>query len=264
VPLVDGGVRPEGVDLEWEHRRDRRRVPASAHEERLRPVRILDSHYIANSRSSQSRLRRLDRGTGVQFEAGCSCIQPVVREAAGIRNLTDLRGKGAWDPDFTMTGGSRSGIILKTLYGIHPREITWINTRPAGSVTIMRWIRSQHGDRHQGDQYRRVHHCAADAGARELDAAVGAPEVEVGAAPGIRHFPREAMGRSPGAVQRAIGITPVNHTLIVQKRLLVERPISRPRMLQGIRALRSSRPIGAAAARAILPNMTSTRNVARS
>ena len=82
---------------------------------------------------------------------------------------------------------------------------------------------------------------------------IGASDVEVDAAPGIRRFPVEQWIEVLAAVQRAIGITPVNHTLIVQKRLLVDRPDLATRMLQAFERSKFEAYRRSPTARAILP-----------
>jgi len=254
LPLIDGGVRPEGVDLEW----DTGEIGAAF----LRALTKNDfdmfefsiSHYIAT------------RDHPNPAYAGWIAVpvfssKPVflyrnlfVREAAGIKSLAGLRGKRLGIPDFSMTAGIWIRIMLKALYGIHPREITWINTRPAR-------LRHDHamGFDHSTETGIKVINIDEGTTAQqmlergELDAAVGAPEVEVGAAPGIRHFPREQWVEVLAAVQRAIGITPVNHTLIVQKRLLADRPDLATRTLQAFERAKFEAYRRSPAARAILP-----------
>jgi 4,5-dihydroxyphthalate decarboxylase len=58
----------------------------------------------------------------------------------------------------------------------------------------------------------------------ELDAVLGATGSAVQAAPGVRAFTAEEWLPVLGELQRKIGVTPVNHAVVVQKRLLAERP----------------------------------------
>jgi len=254
APLVDGGVKPEGVDLEW----DSGEIGAAF----LRALTKNDfdlfefsiSHYIAT------------RDHPNPAYAGWIAVpvftsKPVfvyrnlfLREAAGIDSLADLRGKRLGIPDFSMTGGIAIRIILKALYGIHPREITWINTRPAR-------LRHDHamGFDHSTETGITIHNIDEGTTAQqmlergELDAAIGASDVEVGAAPGIRRFPLEQWIEVLAAVRRAIGITPVNHILLLQKRLLLERPDLATRMLQAFERSKFEAYRRSPSARAILP-----------
>jgi hypothetical protein len=87
----------------------------------------------------------------------------------------------------------------------------------------------------------------------ELDAVVGLPQVEVTAAPGISQFPLDQWIEVLAAVQRAIGITPVNHILLLQKRLLLERSDLAIRMLQAFERSKTEAYRSNPAARAIFP-----------
>jgi len=254
APLIDGGVKPEGVDLEW----DTGEIGAAF----LRALTKNDfdlfefsiSHYIAT------------RDHPNPAYAGWIAVpvftsKPVfvyrnlfLREAAGIRSLADLRGKRLGIPDFSMTGGIWIRIILRTLYGIHPREITWINTRPSS----LRHGRAMGVDHSTPTGVTLIN---IDEGTTpqqmlergELDAAVGAPQVEVKPAPGIRFFSREQWLEVLAELQHAIGITPVNHTLVLQKRLLIDRPDLAVRMFRAFDRAKAEAYRRSPAARTILP-----------
>jgi len=254
APLVDGGVKPEGVDLEWDTGEIGAAFMRALTKNDFDIFEFSISHYIAT------------RDHPNPAYAGWIAVpvftsKPVflyrnlfVREAAGIKSLMDLRGKRLGIPDFSMTGGIAIRVILRTLYGIHPREITWINTRPA---------RLRHDNAMGFDHSTQtgITITNIDEGTTpqqmlergELDAVVGAPEVEVGAAPGIRRFPLEQWIEILAAVRRVIGITPVNHTLIVQKRLLVDRPDLATRMLQAFERSKTEAYRRSPTARALFP-----------
>ncbi len=233
VPLVDGGVKPEGVNLEW----DTGAIGAAF----LRALTKNDfdifefsiSHYIATRDHPNPAYAGWIAVPVFSSKPASLYRNLFVRDASGIKSLADLRGKRLGIPDFSMTGGIAIRVILRTLYGIHPREITWINTRPAK-------LRHDHAMGFDHSTETGISITNIDEGTTpqqmlergELDAAVGAPQVEIGAAPGIRRFPIEQWIEALGAVQRLIGITPVNHTLIVQKRLLVDRPELATSLLQ--------------------------------
>jgi len=262
APLVDGSVKPEGVDLEW----DTGEIGAAF----LRALTKNDfdvwefsiSHYIAT------------RGHPNPAYAGWTIIpiftsKPVfmyrdlfVREQAGIRSLADLRGKRLGMPDFSMTGGIWFRIVLKTMYGIEPQDITWINTRPA---------RLRHDNAMGFDQMsetgtgvRIINIDESDTPQRlmergEVDAVVSAPEVEVHEAPGIVRFSPDEWLEVLGGVRKKIGITPVNHTLVVQKALVAERPDLPMRMYQAFQRAKDVAYARGPRARAILPERSLER-----
>ena len=257
-PLVDGTVKPEGVTLEW----DTGEIGAAF----LRALTTNDfdlfefsiSHYIAT------------RDHPNPAYAGWIAIpiftsKPIfmyrdlfVRDGANIKSLADLRGKRLGIPDFSMTGGIWLRIILNRLYGIHPREIAWTNTRPARlrhdhamgfddaaqTPTGVKIVNIDEGTTPQQMMER-----------GELDAVVSAPEVEVSERPGFRNFTREAWLDVLGEVRRAIGITPVNHTLIIQKRLVAAHPTLPMQMYQTFERAKQVAYQRDPKARAILPEM---------
>lgn len=233
APLVDGGVKAEGVDLEWDTGESGAAFLRALTKNDFDIFEFSISHYIATRNHPNP-------AYASWIAVPVFSSKPVflyrglfLREAAGIDSLADLRGKRLGIPDFSMTGGIAIRIILKTLYGIHPGEITWINTRPAR-------LRHDHamGFDHSTETGITIKNIDEGTTAQqmlergELDAAIGASDVEVNSAPGIRHFPLDKWIEVLAAVQRAIGITPVNHILVLQKRLLLERPEIATRMLQ--------------------------------
>ncbi len=253
-PLIDGTVKPGGVELEW----DTGEIGAAF----LRALTKNDfdlfefsiSHYIATRTHANPAYADWIALPVFTSKPVFLYRELFIREAAGIQTLADLRGKRLGIPDFSMTGGIWIRIMLKTLYGIHPREITWINTRPAR-------LRHDHamGFDHPTEtgikiiniDERTTPQQMLERG--EVDAVVGAPEVEVHAAPGIVHFSRERWLDVLAQVQKALGLTPVNHTLIVQKRHLVERPGLASAMLQAFERAKIEAYRRSAKARSILP-----------
>jgi 4,5-dihydroxyphthalate decarboxylase len=253
-PLIDGTVKPEGVDLEW----DTGEIGAAF----LRALTKNDfdmfefsiSHYIATRDHPNPAYAGWIAVPVFSSKPVFLYRELFVREAAGINSLADLRGKRLGIPDFSMTGGIWIRIVLKTLYGIHPREITWINTRPAR-------LRHDHamGFDHPTETGIKIINIDENTTPQrmlergEIDAVVGAPEVEVHAAPGIVHFTREKWIGVLADVQKALGITPVNHTLIMQKQHLDARPGLAMSMLQAFERAKVEAYRRSAKARSILP-----------
>jgi len=254
VPLVDGGVKPEGVDLEWDSGEIGAAFMRALTKNDFDIFEFSISHYVATRDHPNPAYAGWIAVPVFSSKPSSIYRDLFVRDAAGIQNLADLRGKRLGIPDFSMTGGIAVRVILKTLYGIHPREITWINTRPA---------RMRHDNAMGFDHSTEtgITITNIDEGTTpqqliergELDAVVGAPQVEVAAAPGISRFPLEKWVEALAAVKRAIGITPVNHTLIIQKRLLIERPELAVRMLQAFERSKIEAYRRSPSARAIFP-----------
>ena len=253
-PLIDGSIKPEGVELEW----DTGEIGAAF----LRALTKNDfdlfefsiSHYIATRTHANPAYAGWIALPVFTSKPVFLYRELFVREAAGIKTLADLRGKRLGIPDFSMTGGIWIRIMLKTLYGIHPREITWINTRPAR-------LRHDHamGFDHPTETGIKIINIDENITPQqmlergEVDAVVGAPEVEVHAAPGIVHFSREKWMAALADVHKALGLTPVNHTLIIQKRHIAQRPGLAMSMLQAFEAAKQEAYRRSDKARTILP-----------
>lgn len=255
-PLLDGSVKPEGVALEWDTSEIGAMFMRHLTKNDFDLFEFSISHYIAT------------RDHPNQAYAGWTLVpvfasKPVflyrnlfVREAAGIKSLADLKGKRFGIPDFSMTGGIWLRIILKALYGIRPQDLTWINTRPAR----LRHDNAMGFDKstHTGIEIINIAEGVTpqqliERG--ELDAAVGAPEVEVDRAPGVVHFSREQWLQVLAECKRVVGITPVNHALIVQKSLLGDRPDLLKRMFQAFERAKREAYLRGPAARSILPEV---------
>lgn len=257
LPLVDGAVKPVGVDLAWDTSEIGAMFMRHLTKNDFDLFEFSISHYLAT------------RDHPNPAYAGWTCVpiftsKPVflyrnlyVREDAKIQTLADLRGKRFGIPDFSMTGGIWIRILLKTLYGIRPQEIRWVNTRPA-RLRHDNAMGFDQGDTATGISIVNIdEHTTPQAMIErgELDAAIGAPEVEIGPAPGLRHFTRETWFEALAALRRAIGITPVNHTLIVQKRHLESNPGLARSMYDAFERAKQEAYRRSPAARTILPEL---------
>jgi 4,5-dihydroxyphthalate decarboxylase len=254
APLFDGTVKPDGLDIQWTSDN-----PGASF---LRVLTKNDFDVFEFSISHYMVTRNLpDPAFAGWIALPVFASKPsgiyrglYVREASGIRSLADLRGKRVGIPDFSMTGGVAIRAILRTLYGIHPREIQWMNTR-----------RSK--DRHDNvmgiDQSTStgitITNIAEEASLQsllergELDAAVSSPEAEIKPAPGLQRYPLDAWVAALADMQRATGFTPVNHTLLVQKRLLAESPDIAGRLLRTFESAKQAAYASDPSARAIYP-----------
>ena len=131
-PLVDGVVRVDGVEFDWD----------------LRPVPMLFRNNIADDdlelseMSISETLLTVDRkqafgkgrwdwwGLPIYLSRGHFWGGMYVSAASGIQELSDLKGKQVGVPDYCMTAALWMRIVLKDLYGIETRDISWHNLRP--------------------------------------------------------------------------------------------------------------------------------------
>ena len=120
-PLIDGRVRPEGIDLEIEILRPRQTFQ-----------RMLDSKEFDISELSLASYTALKGRGDCPFVAvpvalskmfRHSCI--YVRSGAGITTPQDLRGKRVGTSQWSSTGLVFMRGMLQHDYGVHPRDMHW-------------------------------------------------------------------------------------------------------------------------------------------
>jgi 4,5-dihydroxyphthalate decarboxylase len=233
APLVNGSVKPEGVDLQWDTGEIGGAFMRALTKNDFDIFEFSISHYIATRDHPNPAYAGWIAIPVFSSKPSGIYRNLFVRDSAGIQSLADLRGKRLGIPDFSMTGGIAIRVMLKALHGIHPREVTWVNTRTAEHRHD-----NAMGFDHSTETGITITNIKEGTTAQqmlergELDAVVGSPEAIVTAAAGIRQFPLEQWVEIMAATRKAIGITPVNHTLLVQKRLLAARPDLAKRMLQ--------------------------------
>jgi 4,5-dihydroxyphthalate decarboxylase len=222
-PLVDGAVKLEGYECEWE--------VGDAADLHLRHLNenafdvfefSLSNLFITKSRPERAHLRWLGIPTFL-LKAGFF-LKLHVRKDAGIRSYADLRGKTVGVPDFQMTAALWMRIVLRELYGIRPQDISWVNGRPPSQT---------HGE-------GTTDALAPDIPLRRLEEGESLDELlqrgEIQAALGdsrgcpvhtsdaVQMLPRE-VGRDLWVDFRAkTGLLPVNHVLVMQERLLDQDP----------------------------------------
>ena len=254
LPLVEGSVKPEGVELEWETGNIGLAFMRALTKNDFDVFEFSISHYIATRDHANPAYAGWIAIPVFSSKPSAIYREMFVRDAAGIKSLADLRGKRLGLPDFSMTGGIAIRVMLRMLYGIAASEVTWINTRPAS----LRHDNAMGFD-HSTDTGITILNIDENTTAQqmmergELDACVGAPEVPITAAPGISRFPLAVWIENLANLQRKIGITPVNHTLLVQKRVLAERPDLARHLLQAFELSKTEAYRRTPAARAIFP-----------
>jgi 4,5-dihydroxyphthalate decarboxylase len=226
-PLVDGTVQIEGAECEWQGG-----SPASLHLRHLKDDAFdvfefsLSNLMITRDRPElRQRLRWLAIPVFISKATMWLHLNIYVHVDSGIRSLADLKGKRMGVPDYQMTAAVWMRIVLRQLYGIEPQEIHWVNGRPASHT---------HGQGVTDDlapgimvRHLQAHELLNDLLQRgEIDAAYGDNDraaVESGSC--VR--PLFGVGDATTIIaefRSKTGITPVNHTLVMQERLADQYP----------------------------------------
>jgi 4,5-dihydroxyphthalate decarboxylase len=226
-PLVDGTVRIEGAECEWQGG-----SPATLHLRHLTDNACdVFEFSLSNLMITRDRpeLRQRLRWSAVPVFISKATmwlhLNIYVHADSGIRGLADLKGKRMGVPDYQMTAAVWMRIVLRHLYGIEPHDIHWVNGRPASrthgqGVTdrLAPGIDIRHLQEHEllNDLLQRG----------EIDAAYGDND-RAAIDPGAAVRPLFGAGDATAILaefRRKTGITPVNHTLVMQQRLAEQYP----------------------------------------
>ena len=132
LPLVEGIVRPEHIDLEFETI-----GPSDLFFRNLSQGMKTDVSEMSLSETLIARERKdmfgKDRWGWTPIPTflsrGLFWADLYVNNTSGIKGLGDLRGKKIGIPDYCMTAALWFRITLKDLYGIDARENAWYNNR---------------------------------------------------------------------------------------------------------------------------------------
>lgn len=223
-PLVEGLVPLEGYDLIWNH------GPAG----RLHQWHLTENacdlfeFSLANlliTRGSPDLAHLRWMAVPTFLSKAAMWLKFFVHEQAGIESFADLRGKRVGVPDFHMTAAVWMRIVLRELYGIGPEDISWVNGRDA-SATHGHGV--SQGQLKPGIEFESVTEGQTLNGllhAGKIDAAFGDSHSAL-VSPGaeVRRFPADVGRRVFADFHAATGMTPTNHVLVVQQKMIDDDP----------------------------------------
>lgn len=235
VPLLDGTVSPRGIDLAWDTG-----DAGELHEKHLR-----DSEYdvfefsISNYLVTRDRPRDLWDWVMIPVYASKATlgINTWVNVDSGIESGADLRGKRFGIPDYTMTAGLWMRAQLDELWGIGAQDVEWHVGR-AGDQSHARQLGFD-AEPPRGVALHWSSPTELDAMLQngEIDAAFPALDVPLTTDSGRlrRLFPDR--GRAFFADYHAsTGFLPVNHVVLVQRRVVEEHPWVAESLLEAFEA----------------------------
>ncbi|MET7422174.1 hypothetical protein [Dactylosporangium sp. NPDC005555] len=235
APLMEGLVNVPGVEFQWDSG-----SAGDLHERHLRDsAHDVFEFSISNYLITRERRRELWDWVMLPVYASKAtlAVNTLVHVDAGIRSAGDLVGRRFGIPDYTMTAGLWFRAQLYQLWGIEPGEITWVigrqgeqshghqmgfAERPPKGVTLQ-WSNPAELGRMLQDG--------------ELDAAFPAEDVPIDTSTGRvrRLFPDR--GRQFFADYAAsAGFLPVNHVVLMQRRLAEAEPWLAAALLEGFEA----------------------------
>lgn len=225
-PLLDGSIRPEGIEFAWEFGH-----PAALNLRHLteNPFDVfefsLSGYLVVRDRPEWAHLGWTS--IPIFLSKAFLPLELCVNTRSGISGWADLAGRRVGLPDYNMTASIWMRIMLRRLYGIQPADITWINgRRPHQRHSTMIGFHESppHG----------VRVLELDEGTSldeflqrgEIDAAFGDRQVAaISEGPDVRRLLNPAQERQLiEDFARETGAAPVNHTVVVQQRLLAQHP----------------------------------------
>ena len=125
-PLLDGKIKPKGVKL---------RARAGKGMDNLSRQMLnleLDIGEMAISAFVKAREKGIPLVGIPLFTSGRRFLQPgiLLSKQAGIRDLSELRGKRVGVPQYWMSSSVWQRLILKQMHGISPEDLSWVTTAP--------------------------------------------------------------------------------------------------------------------------------------
>jgi 4,5-dihydroxyphthalate decarboxylase len=224
APLLDGTVKLDGIEIEWELG-----TPGPMFHRHLKDNEFdvfefsLSDYMIVHDRPH---LR--ERGwtaIPIFLSRAFLALNSYVNVHSGVETLADLKGKSFGIPDFTMTAGLWMRAMIDELYGVRAQDVAWYNGRP---------FETSHGVLMGLDKDPpRVQITWLDRGALvneklhsgEIAAAYGdASDVQITEDQDVARLFHDGGKSFVEDFYRKTGFTPVNHTVVVQQRILEREP----------------------------------------
>lgn len=124
-PLLDGAVVPDGIRL----------MPEEAHGMDKLSRRMLKLEFDVAEMSIATFVKGREQGLPLValplFTSGRRFLQRgfLMSKQAGMRDLSDLRGKRMGVSQYWMSSSVWQRLVLHQMYGIVPEEVDWVTTR---------------------------------------------------------------------------------------------------------------------------------------
>jgi 4,5-dihydroxyphthalate decarboxylase len=225
-PLVEGVVKPAGIEFDW----NLRPVPMLfrnniAHDDfELSEMSISETLLVFDRKEAYGKGRWNWWGLPIYLARGHFWGGMYVNSASGIKDLGDLKGKQVGIPDYCMTAALWMRITLKDLYGIEAQDIEWHNMRPPEESQAIALELDK--DPPPGIKANwQIKDDPADMLERgELDAAIGLRSPKLEQSSKVHKLMPDDGKEVIGEFFKKTGCFQPNHHFVVQRRLIDDRP----------------------------------------
>lgn len=224
-PLLEGVVRATGIEIDWELG-----SPAELHERHLRDnefdvFEFSISHYMT---TKQRPLNRWDLvAVPVFMSKALLCLGSLANVESRVDGPQDLKGKTFGVPDYSMTAATWFRAMLRQLYGIHTWDMSWcVGRLTEASHTALLGLEDELPPNIRIDWPNRVGALAEMLLKGEVDAAWGDSNTIIldETAPNLKPLFPDGGKDFVGAFVQQTGFLPVNHTVVLQRRILEANP----------------------------------------
>jgi len=120
-PLIEGRVKPKGIDLKVEVLRPRQMFPRMLEKQEFHASELSLASYAALIGRGECPFVAIPVAVSKFFRHGCI----YVRKGAGIRTPADLKGKRVGTTQYSSTAVTYMRGMLKDEYGVEARDMHW-------------------------------------------------------------------------------------------------------------------------------------------
>jgi 4,5-dihydroxyphthalate decarboxylase len=120
-PLIEGRVKPKGIDLKVEVLRPRQMFPRMLEKQEFHASELSLASYAALIGRGECPFVAIPVAVSKFFRHGCI----YVRKGAGIRTPADLKGKRVGTTQYSSTAVTYMRGMLKDEYGVEARDMRW-------------------------------------------------------------------------------------------------------------------------------------------
>lgn len=224
-PLLDGSVTPTGIELDFTIIGPQQLFHHQLTENDFDVFEFSISSYLITKDRPGGQQRWNWVGIPIFLSRAFLSLNTYVHVDSGIESFADLRGKRFGVPDYNMTAALWMRAMIQDLYGVRPQEMTWYVGRGEGQSHGLALGVDKDPPKDVPIHWVGVPGKLAEMLiSGEIDATFATEAAAVTESPRARPLFRDGGRQFVAEFVRKDGFTPVNHTLLVQQRVVEEHP----------------------------------------